>query len=230
MEIDVLFEDNHLIAVNKRSGDIVQADETKDTPLSEHVCAYIKEKFQKPGNAYIGVMHRLDRPVTGIVLFARTSKALARMNQKFKDKTIRKTYWAIVKNRPPEDAGTLSHYLIKDEKIKKAKLFNKEVPGSKHCVLHYRLLAASDNYFLLEVQPLTGRFHQIRAQLSSIGCPIKGDLKYGFDRSNPNASISLHARMLEFDHPVKHEPVVITAPVPKDDELWQFFEKQVESA
>lgn len=230
MQPEILYEDNHLIAVNKRSGDIVQADETRDTPLSEHVAQYIKEKYEKPGKAFIGVMHRLDRPVTGVVLFARTSKALARMNQKFQDKSIQKTYWAIVKNHPPEVSGTLSHHLIKDEKAKKAKLFNKDIPGSKHCILHYRLLAASDKYYLLEVKPQTGRFHQIRAQLSSIGCPIKGDLKYGFDRSNPNAGISLHARQLEFEHPVSHEPVVITAPVPKDDELWQFFEKQVSGA
>jgi 23S rRNA pseudouridine1911/1915/1917 synthase len=227
LEIDVLYEDNHIIAVNKRSGDIVQADETRDTPLSEHVCQYLKAKYNKPGNVFVGVMHRLDRPVTGVVMFARTSKGLARMNELFKNKNIQKTYWAIVKNKPTKDADTVRHYLIKDEKIKKAKLFHKEVPGSKHCELTYRIIARSDKYYLLEVKPLTGRFHQIRAQLSSIGCPIKGDLKYGFERSNPNAGISLHARQIEFIHPVKHEAVVITAPVPKEDELWQFFEKAV---
>ena len=225
MELEVLYEDNHIIAINKRCGDIVQADETKDPPLSEHVCRYIKEKYNKPGNAFVGVMHRLDRPVSGLVLFARTSKSLTRMNELFKNKTIQKTYWAIVKKKPTKDSDILRHYLIKDEKIKKAKLFHKEVPGSKHCELSYQLIAQSDKYFLLEVKPLTGRFHQIRAQLSAIGCPIKGDLKYGFERSNPNAGISLHGRQIEFMHPVKNEPVVITAPVPQDDELWMFFEK-----
>ena len=229
MELEVLYEDNHVIAVNKKCGDIVQADETQDAPLFVYVCDYIREKYQKPGNVFIGVIHRIDRPVSGVVLFARTSKGLARMNELFKNKTIQKTYWAIVKNKPPKDEDTLRHFLIKDEKVKKAKLFNKEVPGSKHCELNYRLLAKSDNYYLLEVKPLTGRFHQIRAQLASIGCPIKGDLKYGYDRSNPNAGINLHARKIEFEHPVKHEAIEITAPVPKDDELWQFFEKAVGS-
>ncbi len=227
MELEVLYEDNHIIAINKKSGDIVQGDDTQDPPLSQFVCEYIKEKYQKPGNVFVGVIHRIDRPVSGVVLFARTSKGLARMNQLFKDKTIQKTYWAVVKNKPPKNSDTLKHYLIKDEKIKKARLFNKEVPGSKHCELTYEVLTQSDKYYLLEVKPLTGRFHQIRAQLSSIGCPIKGDLKYGFDRSNPNAGIHLHARKIEFTHPVSKKVIEIMAPAPKDDELWQYFEKTI---
>ena len=228
MELDVLFEDNHIIAVNKQSGDIVQADETQDKPLSKFVEDYLKEKYQKPGNVFVGVIHRLDRPVSGVVLFARTSKGLARMNELFKEKTIQKTYWAVVKNKPPKDSDIVKHFHIKDQNVKKAKLFHKEVPGSKHCELSYQVLAQSDKYYLLEVKPVTGRFHQIRAQLASIGSPIKGDLKYGFDRSNPNAGINLHARKIEFIHPVKHEKVEITAPVPQDDELWQFFERKVD--
>jgi 23S rRNA pseudouridine1911/1915/1917 synthase len=227
LELEVLYEDNHVIAINKKCGDIVQADSSEDPPLSQFICDYIREKYQKPGNVFVGVIHRIDRPVSGVVLFARTSKGLARMNNLFKEKTIQKTYWAVVKNKPPQTSGTLKHFIIKDENIKKAKLFHKEVPGSKYCELTYELIGQSDNYYLLEVKPITGRFHQIRAQLSSIGCPIKGDLKYGFDRSNPNAGIHLHARKIEFIHPVKQEPVEITAPVPKDDELWQYFEKAV---
>jgi 23S rRNA pseudouridine1911/1915/1917 synthase len=227
LKLDVLYEDNHIIAVNKRSSDIVQADDTQDKPLSKFVEDYLKEKYEKPGNVFVGVMHRLDRPVSGVVLFARTSKGLARMNALFKDKTIQKTYWAVVKNKPPKDADIVKHFHIKDQNVKKAKLFHKEVPGSKHCELSYRIIAQSDKYYLLEIKPITGRFHQIRAQLASIGSPIKGDLKYGFDRSNPNAGIHLHARKIEFIHPVKHENVQITAPVPQDDELWRFFEKSV---
>lgn len=225
--LDILYEDNHIIAVNKRSGDIVQGDETGDTPLSDLVKAYIKEKYQKPGEVFLGVVHRIDRPVSGIVLFARTSKSLSRLNELFKTKEITKTYWAVVKKKPVSDSGTLTHYHLKDEKTRKARLFDKEVAHSKKCVLHYRWLASSDHYHLLEVQLETGRFHQIRAQLAKIGSPIKGDVKYGFERPNENTrSIHLHARKISFIHPVKNEPIVLTAPVP-DEKIWQFFEKEI---
>ena len=225
--LDILYEDNHIIAVNKRSGDIVQGDETGDTPLSDLVKAYIKEKYQKPGEVFLGVVHRIDRPVSGIVLFARTSKSLSRLNELFKTKEITKTYWAVVKKKPVSDSGTLTHYHLKDEKTRKARLFDKEVAHSKKCVLHYRWLASSDHYHLLEIQLETGRFHQIRAQLAKIGSPIKGDVKYGFERPNENTrSIHLHARKISFIHPVKNEPIVLTAPVP-DEKIWQFFEKEI---
>lgn len=225
--LDILYEDNHIIAVNKRSGDIVQGDETGDTPLSDLVKAYIKEKYQKPGEVFLGVVHRIDRPVSGIVLFARTSKSLSRLNELFKTKEITKTYWAVVKKKPVSDSGTLTHYHLKDEKTRKARLFDKEVAHSKKCVLHYRWLASSDHYHLLEVQLETGRFHQIRAQLAKIGSPIKGDVKYGFERPNENTrSIHLHARKISFIHPVKNEPIELTAPVP-DEKIWQFFEKEI---
>lgn len=225
--LDILYEDNHIIAVNKRSGDIVQGDETGDTPLSDLVKAYIKEKYQKPGEVFLGVVHRIDRPVSGIVLFARTSKSLSRLNELFKTKEITKTYWAVVKKKPVSDSGTLTHYHLKDEKTRKARLFDKEVAHSKKCVLHYRWLASSDHYHLLEIQLETGRFHQIRAQLAKIGSPIKGDVKYGFERPNENArSIHLHARKISFIHPVKNEPIELTAPVP-DEKIWQFFEKEI---
>ncbi|HPA35415.1 MAG TPA: RluA family pseudouridine synthase [Chitinophagales bacterium] len=225
--LDILYEDNHIIAVNKRSGDIVQGDETGDTPLSDLVKAYIKEKYQKPGEVFLGVVHRIDRPVSGIVLFARTSKSLSRLNELFKTKEITKTYWAVVKKKPVSDSGTLTHYHLKDEKTRKARLFDKEVAHSKKCVLHYRWLASSDHYHLLEIQLETGRFHQIRAQLAKIGSPIKGDVKYGFERPNENTrSIHLHARKISFIHPVKNEPIELTAPVP-DEKIWQFFEKEI---
>lgn len=225
--LDILYEDNHIIAVNKRSGDIVQGDETGDTPLSDLVKAYIKEKYQKPGEVFLGVVHRIDRPVSGIVLFARTSKSLSRLNELFKTKEITKTYWAVVKKKPVSDSGTLTHYHLKDEKTRKARLFDKEVAHSKKCVLHYRWLASSDHYHLLEIQLETGRFHQIRAQLAKIGSPIKGDVKYGFERPNENTrSIHLHARKISFIHPVKNEPIELTSPVP-DEKIWQFFEKEI---
>lgn len=225
--LDILYEDNHIIAVNKRSGDIVQGDETGDTPLSDLVKAYIKEKYQKPGEVFLGVVHRIDRPVSGIVLFARTSKSLSRLNELFKTKEITKTYWAVVKKKPVSDSGTLTHYHLKDEKTRKARLFDKEVAHSKKCMLHYRWLASSDHYHLLEIQLETGRFHQIRAQLAKIGSPIKGDVKYGFERPNENTrSIHLHARKISFIHPVKNEPIELTAPVP-DEKIWQFFEKEI---
>lgn len=225
--LQILYEDNHIIAVNKRSGDIVQSDVTGDKPLGDFIKDYIKEKYQKPGEVFLGVVHRIDRPVSGVVLFARTSKGLARLNELFKTKEITKTYWAVVKNKPETESGTLTHFHLKDEKLRKAKLFPKEIPGSKKAVLHYKLLASSDNYHLLEVQLETGRFHQIRAQLAKIGSPIKGDIKYGFDRPNENTrSIHLHAREIEFTHPVKKETVKITAPVP-DDVIWKYFEEAI---
>lgn len=226
---EILYEDNHIIAVNKKSGDIVQGDETGDKPLVDFIKDYIKEKYQKPGEVFLGVVHRIDRPVSGIVLFARTSKGLSRLNELFKTKEITKTYWAVVKNKPREDSGTLIHYHLKEEKQRKAKLFDKEVAHSKKCVLHYKLLASSDNYHLLEIQLETGRFHQIRAQLAKIGSPIKGDIKYGFDRPNENTrSIHLHARKIEFTHPVKNEKIAITAPVP-EEVIWKFFENKMQS-
>jgi len=227
VDLDVLFEDNHIIAVNKRSGDIVQGDETGDKPLSDFVKDYIKINYQKPGDVFLGVVHRIDRPVSGIVLFARTSKSLTRLNALFQTKEIQKTYWCVVKNKPKDNAGTLIHYHIKDAVSRKAKLFDKEVAHSKKCVLHYKLLASSDHYHLLEVQLETGRFHQIRAQLSKIGSPIKGDIKYGFDRPNENSrSIHLHARKIEFMHPVKNATIEIIAPVP-DEVIWKFFEEKM---
>ena len=217
--LQVLFEDNHIIVVNKRPGDIVQGDKTGDKPLSEVVKSYLKEKYNKPGNVYLGVVHRLDRPTSGIVLFAKTSKALPRLNKLFQEKKAQKTYWAIVKNAPPKKSDTLIHFLKRNPKQNKSYAHIKEVPESKKAILEYRLLKKLDNYFLLEVDLHTGRHHQIRSQLSAIGSPIKGDLKYGFDRSNKDASIHLHARELKFIHPVKKEEVQIIAP-PPDEVLW----------
>lgn len=227
MSLSVLYEDNHIIAINKKAGDLVQGDETGDVPLSELVKQYIKQKYNKPGDVFLGVIHRLDRPVSGVVLFARTSKALARMNELFKQKAIQKTYWAVVKKLPQKTSDTLIHYHIKDKEKRMAKLFDTEKPNTKVVELSYQLIANSNDYYLLEVLPKTGRFHQIRAQLSKIGSPIKGDLKYRFDRSNADASIHLHARKVEFMHPVKKEKIIIEASVPKEDALWQFFEATV---
>lgn len=216
----VLYEDNHIIIVSKSSGEIVQGDKTGDEPLSETIKSYIKEKYEKPGNVFLGVVHRLDRPVSGVVLFARTSKALPRLNQMFANHDkVKKTYWAIVTNRPPAQEGTLTHWLTRDEKNNRAKAYDREVPNSKKAILDYRLIAQSDRYYLLEVNLHTGRHHQIRCQLSKIGCAIKGDLKYGAPRSNPDGSISLHARRLQLEHPVSHNSIDIVAPVPKD-RLW----------
>lgn len=224
--LDVLYEDNHIIAVNKRPSQIVQGDKTGDKPLSEFVKDYIKEKYQKPGEVFIGTVHRIDRPVSGVVLFARTSKALSRLNEMLRDKEIQKTYWAVVKNKPKEEQAHLVHYLVKNEAKNMSKAFAQEQKGALKSELDYRLLASSDNYHLLEVQPHTGRHHQIRVQLSAIGCPIKGDIKYGFARTNKDASIHLHARKVTFTHPVKKEPVVITAP-PPDEVLWKEFAGRV---
>lgn len=216
--LQVLFEDNHLIIINKRPGDIVQGDKTGDTPLSEVVKEYLKVKYQKPGKVYLGVVHRLDRPTSGIVLFARTSKALPRLNKLFAEKEAEKTYWAIVKNLNKEE-DTLIHWLKRNPKQNKSYAHINEVPDSKKAILVYRTLKKLDRYFLLEIDLKTGRHHQIRSQLAAIGSPIKGDLKYGFDRSNSDASIHLHARKLHFVHPVKKEPLTIIAPPPKDS-IW----------
>ena len=216
----VVYEDNHIIIVNKTASEIVQGDKTGDTPLSEIVKQYLKEKYQKPGNVFIGVTHRLDRPVSGLVVFAKTSKALSRLNEMFKNSEVKKTYWAIVKNAPKEPEGELVNYLVRNEKQNKSYAYDKEVPKSKKAILHYRLIGKSDNYFLLEVDLKTGRHHQIRCQLAKMGCPIKGDLKYGADRSNKDGGISLHSRSAEFIHPVSKEAIKIVAPVP-DDNLWK---------
>jgi len=217
--LNVLFEDNHLIVVNKQSGDIVQGDKTGDTPLSEIVKKYIKVKYDKPGNVFLGVVHRLDRPTTGIVVFAKTSKALERFNKMLRDKTVNKTYWAVVKNKPKKDIDTLIGFLRKNPKNNKSTSYSSEIEGSKKAILHYKLLKSLDNYHLLEVDLETGRHHQIRCQLAAIGSPIKGDLKYGFNRSNKDASIHLHARKIEFIHPVSKELITIFAPTPKDP-IW----------
>jgi 23S rRNA pseudouridine1911/1915/1917 synthase len=216
----ILYEDNHLVIVNKQAGEIVQGDKTGDTPLSDFVKDWLKEKYNKPGNVYLGVVHRLDRPVSGVVLFAKTSKALPRLNKMFAEHNkVNKTYWAIVQNRPQEPQGTLTHWLTRQEKNNTARAYDREVPGSKKAVLDYELIASGDRYHLLEIHLHTGRHHQIRCQLAKIGCPIKGDLKYGAPRSNPDGSISLHARTLTLEHPVNHESISVTAPVP-DDKLW----------
>lgn len=217
----VLYEDNHIIAVNKTSSEIVQGDKTGDEPLSEILKKYLKEKYNKPGEVFLGVTHRLDRPVSGVVVFAKTSKALTRLNEMFRNQEVKKTYWAIVKNRPEETEGRLEHYLVRNEKQNKSVAHSKMVPNAKKASLSYKLISQSDNYFLLEVQLETGRHHQIRCQLAKMGCPIKGDLKYGFPRSNPNGGISLHARYVEFVHPVSKQLIQITAPCPEDDKLWQ---------
>ena len=218
----VLYEDNHIIIVNKTASEIVQGDKTGDAPLSEIVKQYLKEKYQKPGNVFIGVTHRLDRPVSGLVVFAKTSKALGRLNEMFRVGEVKKTYWAIVKNMPPEPEGELVHYLVRNEKQNKSYAYDSEKPGSKKAILHYRLIGRSDNYCLLEVDLKTGRHHQIRCQLAKMGCPIRGDLKYGFPRSNPDGSICLHARRVRFVHPVSKELIEVVAPVPNSN-LWHAF-------
>lgn len=216
----VLYEDNHIIIVNKSSSEIVQGDKTGDKPLVEIVKEYIKEKYHKPGNVFLGVVHRLDRPVSGVVVFARTGKALARLNEMFRTKDVHKTYWAIVANQPPAPEGELTHWLVRKEQQNKSFAYDKEVPQSKKAILNYRVIAKSDRYFLLEVDLKTGRHHQIRCQLAKMGCPIKGDLKYGAPRSNPDGSISLHARRIRFVHPVSKKEICVEAPVPSD-RLWQ---------
>ena len=218
--MEVVYEDNHTIIVNKKSGEIVQGDKTGDTPLSETVKQWIKEKYAKPGNVFCGVVHRLDRPVFGLVVFAKTCKALARMNEMFRNGDVHKTYWAITKNRPPKDEDTLVHYITTTERNNKSYASTVEKPGAQKAVLKYRVISQSDNYYLIEVKLLTGRKHQIRVQLAAIGCPIKGDLKYGAKRSNPDGSISLLARNVTFVHPVSKQDICVTAPIP-DDNLWK---------
>ena len=219
----VLYEDNHMIIINKRPGDIVQGDKTGDPPLSEIVKQYIAKKYQKKGNVFLGVVHRLDRPTSGIVIFARTSKALERLNKMLRDKQIKKTYWAIVKNKPEKVSDTLIHYLKKNPKNNKSTVFPRESEGCKKAILHYKLIKELDNYYLLEIDLETGRHHQIRAQLSAINCAIKGDLKYGFNRSNPDGGICLHAREIHFIHPVSKEKIDITAQTPESP-IWNSCE------
>ena len=216
--LEVLYEDNHIIAINKKSGDIVQGDKTGDAPLSDFVKAYIKKKYNKPGEVFLGTIHRLDRPTSGVVLYARTSKALSRMNEQFREKQVQKTYWAVVDNAPANNSGTLENYLIKNQKQNKS--YITKGADSKHAILDFKLLKKLDNFYHLEIKPKTGRHHQIRVQLAHIGCIIKGDLKYGAKRSNKDASIHLLAQKLEFLHPVKKEPITITAPTPKDS-VWE---------
>jgi len=222
--LQVLFEDNHIIIVNKRVGDIVQGDKTGDTPLSEIVKKYIAEKYQKKGNVFLGVVHRLDRPTSGIVIFARTSKALERLNKMLRDKQIQKTYWAIVKDKPGKEKDTLTHFLKKNSKNNKSTVFSRETEGSKKAILHYTIIKELDNYSVLKIDLETGRHHQIRAQLSFIKSPIKGDLKYGANRSNPDGGICLHAREIEFIHPVSKESVHIVAETP-DSSIWNSCSK-----
>ncbi len=219
-KMQVLYEDNHIIIVNKAPSEIVQGDKTGDEPLSEIVKRYLKDKYNKPGNVFCGVTHRLDRPTSGVVVFAKTSKALSRLNEMFKNNEMDKTYWAIVKKLPAKTEATLTHYLIKNERTNKSTAYDVEKPNTKKATLHYKLIAQSQNYYLLEVDLETGRHHQIRCQLSKIGSPIKGDLKYGAERSNPDGSISLHARKISFIHPVSKEKIEVTAPVPEDS-LWK---------
>lgn len=219
--MEVVYEDNHIIVVNKRPGEIVQGDKTGDEPLVETVRRYIKETYAKPGNVFCGVVHRLDRPVGGLVVFAKTSKALSRLNDMFRNGEVHKTYWAITRNIPPQPEAELKHYITSTEQNNKSYASLKPKPGAKEARLRYRLIGSTDRYRLLEVNLLTGRKHQIRVQLASIGCPIKGDLKYGDKRSNPDGSISLMARHIEFVHPVSKQLISLTAPLPEDDNLWQ---------
>lgn len=221
--MNVVYEDNHLIIVNKSSSEIVQGDKTGDKPLSEMVKEYIKQKYHKPGNVFLGVVHRLDRPVSGLVVFARTGKALARLNEMFRTKEVHKTYWAIVGNYPPTEEGELVHWLVRNEKQNKSYAYDKEKPEAKKAILDYKLIGRSERYFLLEVDLKTGRHHQIRCQLAKMGCPIKGDLKYGSPRSNPDGSICLHARRVRFVHPVSKQEIDVTAPVPEGN-LWHSFQ------
>ena len=224
--MEVIYEDNHIIAVNKTCKEIVQGDKTGDTPLSETLKLWLKEKYCKPGNVFLGVTHRLDRPVSGVVVFAKTSKALSRMNEMFREGDVKKSYWAIVKNCPPQEEDELIHWLVRNEKQNKSFAYDREKPGAKKAILHYKVVSKSDNYFLLEIDLKTGRHHQIRSQLAKIGCPIKGDLKYGYPRSNPDGGICLHARSVSFNHPVSKELVEIKADVPIDT-LWQVLTKDL---
>ena len=223
-DISILYEDNHIIAINKTCSDLTQGDKTGDETIPDKIKAYLKEKYNKPGNVFCGVTHRLDRPTSSVVLFAKTSKALERLNEMFQKHEVKKTYWAIVKTPPKEPEGTLTHYLIRNEKQNKSYAYDTDKEGAKKAVLSYTTITRSDNYTLLEINLETGRHHQIRCQLAKIGSPVKGDLKYGFPRSNPDGGISLHARQVDFIHPVCKEQIVITAPVPEDS-LWTAFER-----
>ncbi len=220
-----LYEDNHVIIVSKSAGEIVQGDKTGDTPLSETVKLYIKEKYAKPGAVFLGVVHRLDRPVSGVVVFARTSKALTRLNEMFRVGTVQKTYWALVQNEPREPEGTLTHWLLRNEKQNKSYAYDHERPNAKQAILDYKIIGHTERFTLLEVHLHTGRHHQIRCQLAAMGCPIRGDLKYGAPRSNPDGSISLHARSIRFEHPVSHEEIVVEAPLP-DEGPWRGLSKK----
>ncbi len=223
--IEVVYEDNHLIAINKAAGQIVQGDKTGDQSLHEIVKAYLKEKYNKPGNVYLGLIHRLDRPSSGGVLFGKTSKATARLSKMFQNKDIHKTYWIVVDQKPPQKQGRLEHYLWKNEKKNKSFVVDANKKGAKKAILNYRLLASANRYHLLEIDLETGRHHQIRTQMHAIDCHIKGDVKYGFKRPNPNGSIHLHAHELRFVHPVSKEPMRLIFPAPQDDSLWQHFEE-----
>jgi 23S rRNA pseudouridine1911/1915/1917 synthase len=220
--IEILYEDNHLLAVNKKSSDLSQGDATGDISLDSEIKAYLSKKYNKPGDVFLGVVHRLDRPVGGVILYARTSKALRRLNEMFKAREVRKTYLAIVGERPPEDEATITHFLKKNEKLNKVFVYDNQVKGSQQASLSYKLTGRSERYFLLEIELHSGRHHQIRAQLAKIGCPVKGDLKYGYPRSNSDGSINLFARKLELVHPVKKEKIIITAPLPETD-VWKYF-------
>lgn len=228
--MDVLFEDNHLIAINKSSSHLVQGDKTGDTSLDISLKEYLKKKYKKPGKVFVGVTHRIDRPVSGVVLFARTSKALSRMNRMFRDGQVKKGYWAIVKNKPPKRTDRLIHFITRNEKQNKSYCHQLPVDNSRKAILTYQVIGTSDNYHLLEIDLETGRHHQIRAQLAFIGCPVRGDLKYGYPRSNKGGGISLHARYIEFMHPVRKELIKITAPVPEIDPLWKHFSKKTSSS
>lgn len=225
--MEILYEDNHLIIVNKNNNEIVQGDKTGDEPLVETLKKYLKDKYKKPGNVFCGVTHRLDRPVSGIVVFAKTGKALTRLNAMFQTHDVKKTYWAIVKQMPEPAEGHLEHYILRNEKQNKSYAYDQPRAGAKRALLNYKTIGASDRYYLLEIDLETGRHHQIRCQLAAIGCPIKGDLKYGFARSNANGGISLHARRIEFIHPVSKKFISVTAPVP-DDNLWRQMESQIQ--
>ena len=226
MNMKVVYEDNHIIIVNKDSGEIVQGDKTGDKPLSETIKEYIKEKYAKQGNVFLGVVHRLDRPVCGLVVFAKTSKALSRLNEMFRNGGVSKTYWAITKNCPKEPEATLTGWMTRNEKQNKSYVYSREVPGAKKAILHYKVIGCSENYTLCEINLMTGRHHQIRCQLASIGCPIKGDLKYGAKRSNADGSISLMSHKVEFIHPVSKNKICVEAPLP-DDNLWRDISKSI---
>lgn len=223
----VIYEDNHIIIVSKTVNEIVQGDKTGDETLIDKVKKYIKEKYSKPGEVFLGLTHRLDRPTSGVVVFAKTSKALSRLNAMFRDGEVHKTYWAVTSNRPDEDEGTLENFLKKNEKLNKSFIAKPSDKEAKKAILNYKIIAVSDRYYLWEINLLTGRHHQIRCQLANIGCPIKGDLKYGYPRSNPDGGLSLHARKVEFIHPVSKKEISVTADVPEGDKLWKFFQESV---